>query len=183
MVTGCALDGLACPSVVAVAVGEAVAAAPAGMDTAIATGGRLLPGAALAEVVQVTCWPSVAHVQPGPAADSTLSPVGTLNTSVVVPVTGPEPGSTLTVAWYVPVPGEVNAPTGASWIVTSGAGAASVTGMLTGVELDGAVWPAVVAVAVGDVVPVAPAGMLVTIVTGGRLAPGCAVAGVVQVAC
>jgi hypothetical protein len=46
MVTGCALDGLACPSVVAVAVGEAVAAAPAGMDTAIATGGRLLPGAA-----------------------------------------------------------------------------------------------------------------------------------------
>src|SRR5580704_12921773 len=84
MVTGAAFDGVACPAVVTLAVGDADVA-PAGIDTPIRTGGRLAPGCAVAAVVQVTCWPSMVHVQPGPVALVTACPVGTSNVSVDVP--------------------------------------------------------------------------------------------------
>ena len=55
MLTGGAVDGLDCPCVVALAVGDTVAGAPAGMETAIDTGGKLAPGCTVAFVVHVTC--------------------------------------------------------------------------------------------------------------------------------
>ena len=98
MLTGGALDGLDWPCVVALAVGDTVAGAPAGMETAIDTGGKLAPGCTVAFVVHVTCWPLTEHVQPSPAADVTVCPAGTVNVSVVGPVVGPASASSLTTA-------------------------------------------------------------------------------------
>ena len=85
------------------------------------------------------------------------------------------------------MPGDVNVPTGV--IVVDKCGAVTggltgvVTGMLTGGAEDGLDWPCVVALAVGDTVAGAPAGMETAIDTGGKLAPGCTVAFVVHVTC
>src|ERR1700733_2763857 len=98
MLTGGAEDGLDWPCVVALAVGDTVAGAPAGMETAIDTGGKLAPGCTVAFVVHVTCWPATEHVQPSPVADVTVCPAGTVNVSVDEPVVGPAAGSSVTVA-------------------------------------------------------------------------------------
>jgi hypothetical protein len=77
----------------------------------------------------------------------------------------------------------VNVPTGLIAVITDGGPIAGVTGIETAGALDGADWPSVVAVAVGDSGPAVPPGMLTTTLTGGRLAPRWAVACVVQVTC
>jgi hypothetical protein len=99
MLTGGAVPGLDCPCVVTLAVGDTEAGAPAGMETAIDTGGKLAPGCTVAFVVHVTCWPATEHVQPSPVADVTVCPAGTANVSVVGPVVGPASASSLTAAW------------------------------------------------------------------------------------
>jgi hypothetical protein len=83
----------------------------------------------------------------------------------------------------VPVPGEVNVPTGLIVVVSDGGGTALVTGTLTGGDVDGLDWPCVVAVAVGDTDAGEPPGTFTAMVTGGKLAPGCTVAFVVHVTC
>jgi len=98
IVTGGAEDVAAWPVVVTLAAGATEAGDPAGIETAIVTGGRLSPGCAVAVVVHVTCWPLTEHVQPGPVADVTVCPSGTVNVSVVVPVTGPAFGESVTSA-------------------------------------------------------------------------------------
>src|ERR1700722_3329092 len=84
-----ALDGAGCPAVVAVAVGDTVPVTLAGTLTTMLTGGKLAPGCTGALVVHVTCRPLTEQCHPLPAADVTVWPAGTLNTSVVVPVVGP----------------------------------------------------------------------------------------------
>jgi hypothetical protein len=190
------LDGADCPAVAAVAVGDTGPVAPAGMFTPMLTGGKLAPGCTGASVVHVTCWPLTEHCHPLPAADVTVCPAGTLNTSVVVPVVGPAFAALLTFAWYVPVPGELKVPTAEIVVASDGGDEAGGVGLPEGVlppagatgtdtpgALEGADWPVVVAVAVGDAGPVALAGMLALIVTGGKLSPGCTTADDVQVTC
>src|SRR5580700_5930644 len=99
MLTAGALDGVSWPAVVAVAVGDTLPTASAGMLTAMLTGGKLPPGWTVAAVVQVTCWPFTVQFQPLPAAPVTVWPAGTLKTSVVVPVVGPPAALTATLAW------------------------------------------------------------------------------------
>jgi hypothetical protein len=83
----------------------------------------------------------------------------------------------------VPVPGDVNVPTGVIVVDTCGGFTDGVTGMLTGADVDGLACPGVVTLAVGDTEDGDPAGIDTPIATGGRLAPGCTVAFVEQVTC
>jgi hypothetical protein len=165
--TAGALDGLAWPAVVTVAVGAAALVAPDGMAAVTVTGGRLPPGCAVADVVQVTRWPLVVQVQPSPVAADTVWPAGMSNVSFVVPVTGPAPAPSVTFAWYVAVPGEVKLPTGEIDVATCGSGTAWIT-ILSVAELPAcACWPAVPADAVTGMVPVAEGATEVVTAIGG----------------